>query len=368
MAASLEQILGHAPLTESLRTQASGVPNPFPPELFTVKPTNKVLGDRAKYITISGERKLSKVVKYGASPILRALADVGDKPVRMLHMNEYFTIDVLMLQKLRSFEKYTQDEGLDYLRYQIEYAGKRHANTRIITAASMLRFGKIYIDSDNNILPNSTNADTDLTIDAGVPAGNLNQVGGIFSISWANPTADIQGHVRNLKQYALQLTGLPLTTAFYGINIPTYVQMNEHVQAFWSRNPQMHASFMQTNELPDNFLGIKKWVPVYSSFFESASGTNVEIWDDDQITFTPEVSQPDKMGWWAQYEGSYAIPRSLQPVKDAMGALAEYETVFGQFAYAVPDPKKPSFDVIHGDTHLPGLKNPNAVFMVDVTP
>ena len=59
MAYSLQQILGWAPLTETLRTTSQGVPNPFPKELFSVSNGNRVLGDRARSTHLTADASAS---------------------------------------------------------------------------------------------------------------------------------------------------------------------------------------------------------------------------------------------------------------------------------------------------------------------
>jgi len=196
-AKSLQQIIGQVPLTEALKTVASGVPNPFPNEFFTVDANNRVLGDRASYIRISGERRTSKLAKYGSPSRRRTLRDLGDANVRMFHTFEEFQIDPMVLQQLRSFEKYQQDKGMDWLRYQVDEAAVRGQNTRIIATASTLGLGSIYWDSNGNLLPTSSGAAE--TYSFGIPATHKNQCNGNIAASWALATSDILGDIRSMK-------------------------------------------------------------------------------------------------------------------------------------------------------------------------
>lgn len=369
MSVALEKIIGHAPLTEALKATSSGVPNPFPEELFQVAPQNRVMGDRARWIRLSGERRTAKRVVYGAPAKRRNLRDIGDQTVRCFHNSESFQIDVMLLQKLQSFEKYQQDEGMDFLRFQIEEAAKRQVNTRVITTASMLRHGAIYWDSDGNLLPTSSGADTTLTVSAQVPATHQNQCNSIISASWALANTDIPLQIENLQQYSLQETGMRLNACLYGINILRYIRQNNFCQAFMSRNPGMNDKILTTNEVPAGLFGIEKWFPVYTSYFLGEDDSTVnEIWDDDLAVFMPNVAQPDKMGWWAQYEGSYPVPRTIDVQRDPMAALKNFETVYGQGAYSMITLNPIGVEVIEFDTFLPTIRNEKAIFQADVTP
>lgn len=366
MAHNLLNILGWAPLTEALRTTSSGVPNPLPDSFFTVKPRNRILGTKAKYNRISGERRTATRVKYGSPATAWTPRDVGETPVTMMHTLIEFPIDANILQMLRSTEKYAQDMGMDWLNYQFEAAGKVHQNNRIIMVASVLRYGAIYWDSAGNLLPSSAGADASLTISFGMSANHQNQCNTRITASWDLPTTDIPGDIQNLQDYALQETGMPLTTCFYGNNVRKYISQNSFCQAYLSRNPTYNAKYQSTSsELPDGLFGIDKWIRMSGMFYEDANGTNQSIWDDDLAVFTPDISQPDKMDWWAMYEGSYQVPNSLNVGRDGMAALNNFRTEYGMFSYAYTEIQPSGIQVVHGDTCLASLKNPNAIFQAD---
>jgi len=365
MSVALQDIIGFLPLTEALRTVASGVPNPFPADLFNVAPKNRIIGDRAKYIRIGGERRTSSIATYGSPSRRRTLKEIGDAKVRMLHTFEEIQIDPLVMLQLQSFEKYQQDQGMEWLQYQLDEAAKRTVNTRIISTASTLRHGAIYYDATGQLLPNSSGAAR--TIDFNVPATHKDQCNGNISASWALDTTDILGDLRNLRQYAKQETGLEFDTALYGINLPRYIQQNPTTQSYLSRNSGMNDYILQSGEIPTGFGGVKNWIPVYTSFFESDdAGTVSEIWDDDLMVLIPSISQPDKMTWWGMFEGSFPVPKTIDIQRDPMGAQNAYETMFGMFSYAIPGHNPPGYTIHYGDVWLPGLRNEKAIFMADV--
>lgn len=364
MAYSIQQILGHIPLTKSLRTNAK-VPNPFPEELFTVRPENRVTGDRAQWITINTERKTAVSVPYGSPSVSRQLLQIGERPTRLLHLFENIRIDMNMLLALRSFEQYTQDRGRDWLNHQLVEAGRRVGNAELVATSTTLRFGAIYRDVDGNVLPNSTGAQD--TFSFGVPATHQTQINSIVTASWALTNTDIPGHLRNLHQFNAQEHGPRLKTALYGINIPKYMMQNDFVQAHLVRNPSMNEKFLSTNEIPDGLFGFN-WIPVYEGFIENAAGTNVELWDDDLIVFMPDISQPDNMDWWGMFEGSFMVPRSLNVQRDGLAVAGNFEETFGKFSYANTELDPPGATIRYGHTFLPGLRNPNAIYQMDTTP
>ena len=343
---------------------ASKVPNPFPPELLNVPSGNKIMGDKAKYIKITGERRTSLFNKYGSPPRARALRDVSDAAMRLLHTFESFEIELTQVQNLHAFEQYVQDQGMDWLNYQLTEAAHRPMNTRITSLASVLRYGQIYIDVDGNLLPNSSGAD--VTVDFNIPATHQNQINGIIDVSWANNSANIPRQIASLQANSLQETGMPLTTALYGKNVLTYMTTNDYVLDYLSRHEQMRDSILRDNTIPPGLFGIKNWHPVWTSFFEDQNGVVQEIWDNDLCVMMPDISQPDQMNWWGAYEGSYPVPRKLEIQKNLKDPFANYELVYGFFGFAlIRTDGVPGYKVFTGDTALFGPKNEKALYQID---
>ncbi len=351
------------PLTEALRTRTSGVPNPFPPELFTVDAAHKISGDRARFIRLKGNRQAAKLAKYGSPSVRRQLQDIGDADIRMMHSHEEFQLDPAVMIQLQSFEQYTQDKGMEWMSYQIEEAAHRAQTTRIASTATVLSVGNIYWNSQGDLLPSSSGAAE--TYSFNIPGTHQNQLNGIIAASWALHTTDIPGQLRTLKQAAAEDTGMEPKVALYGINVPKYMTQNDYVQAYLSRNPSLNDKFMSSGEIPDGLFGFK-WVPVYTSFYEDASGTNQLLWGSDLVTFMPDFSQEAKMAWWGMWEGSIFIPRSIEIQKNPKGGLTDVEECFGQFMYAYATINPVGYTIVHGDTFLPALRNEDALWQATV--
>jgi len=366
----LEAILGITPLTEVLRATTSGIPDPFPPEFAMVKPANRVLGDRAKWIRIYGARTTAKLGVYGTEGRRVPLQPIATQPVRCFYVPLQFQIDMLMLAKLQSFTKYEQDEGVEWVGYQLQELAKRIGNTRIVAKASMLANATVYWDGDGNILPSSSGAVYSLPIS--VPASNLNQLNGIITQSWAITNTDILSNIRYLHRQSKQDTGLKISTALYGINIPTYFQVNTTLSGYLARNPGWRDTLVDTGDVPRNFGGIDRWVNVSDAFFEDQNGTNQLLWGNDAITFCPSINTPDKMDWWATFEGSIAVPKSFDVQQTPEAALKNFRWEYGQSSFAVPNVwgvtpgAQMGVTVYVQDVHLPAIRNEKGVYMATV--
>jgi hypothetical protein len=359
----LNQIIGFMPLTETLKATSSAVPNPFPDEFFTVNPKNRFMGDVAEMVRITGERRTAQLAKRGAPATRRNLRDVGSQDVRMLMVYETITIDPIQLQNLRSFESYTQDKGIDWLSYQMDEAAHRVKNTEVISVATTLLNGAIYFDGLGNLLPSSSGAVE--TYSFNVPANNQNQLNGIISASWANHSTDIPNQIRALRQQATQTTGIMFNKVLYGKNVPSYITQNDFCQPYLARMGDMRDKFLHTGEIPNGLFDLE-WSPVYTTFYERSDpaniGTNQLIWNDDACVFVPEVNQADKMSWYAMYQGSFSVPRSIEVKATGMAALENFEIVYGPFAYAGTKIDPPSVNIFYGSIWLGGIRNPGAIW------
>ena len=364
--AALESIIGITPLTEALRATTSGVPDPFPAEFASVKASNRVLGDRAKYTRIYGARTTAKLAAYGAPGRRVPLQPISQVPVRMLYVAMEIAIDANLLNRLQSFEQYVQDEGVEWLGYQISEVGKRMANTRVVSKASMLRHGAVYWDVDGNVLPSSSGAS--FTFTCNVPANNQNQLNGIIAAPWSLSNTDIALHVRSLKQQSAQDTGLIPQHCMYGKKIPSYFQLNNTLQSYFARNASFRDTIVNEGTIPNNFLSIKRWTDVSHAFFEDQNGTNQLLWDDDLCVFTPEMQQADKMDWWAMLEGSAAVLRGIDAYADPQAALSNMPQEYGQSGFSVPNFAPPlGFTSFFQDVFLGIIKNEKAIYQADVT-
>lgn len=358
MAKSLQQILGYVTLTGTIQATTRGIPNPFP-EAFMTK-TQDVVGNKGKYTRFTGQRKTARLNKYGGPAYRRNLMPVGEVDVKLFHLYEKITLDPLLMKALRSYDSYEQDRGIQEVGRHVAEFGALFQNANIATTAQVLNSGILYWDADGNLLPSSSGSAESHSFN--MSANNQNQLNGIITASWALPTTDIPLQLRNLKKRAAQLTGYPLKYAFYGENIPTYLTQNDYVIDYLSRNPSVNVEFLQAAELGELF-GLT-WVPVYTSFFEDSADTNQAIWGADEITFTPEVSAD----WWEVLEGSYEVPKTIDIVTSAESAMSSMDTVYGMFSYGKAEHDPPGVSVFMGDTRLPVLKVPDAIYQADVTP
>jgi len=357
MAKSLQEILGYIPLTGHIKKTTSGIPNPLPAEFFKV--TKRVLGDKGRYTVTTGERRVSRINRYGSASRRREMRPVGERDIRLLHTFENQPIDPTTMRLLRSLTAYEQTGGEQEVQRQVGEFKALFANLRIATTMQVLARGKLYYDANGNLLPTSSGAVE--THDFQIDANNQNQLNGLVDFSWALPNTNIPGHLNTLKLRSAQDTGYEVTQCLYGRNIVKYMTQNDFVIDYLSRNPTWSSKFLDSNVVPDGLFGYK-WIPMFSTFYEDNNGTNQEIWDADLAVFAPPVDE----GWWDFMEGSFPVPRSINIVPGGGASLNRFDDVFGMFAYGLDSHDPPGTTTYCGDTFVPALKNQKAVYQATV--
>lgn len=360
MSKSLEEVLGYVSLTGVVQKIKTGIPDFLPPQFFSMAP-KKVVGTSGRYVQVKGTRRVARLTHYGAGARKRELKAIEQKDVKLLHAFEYIQMDPLVLQWLRAYEEYVVNMGIEEVDRQSKEFKAYFDNLDLSMVYSMLANGAIYFNDDGNLLPSSSGAE--ITIEFNIPAANKNQLNGIISASWANANTDIPLQLRNLKSQALKDSGYELKYCFYGKNVPTYLTQNNYVLDYLARNPTLAAPFLERNEIPNGLFGFQWW-PVYSSFFEDASGTNQEFFGADAVVFAPEINSDvfDRM------EGSYQVPSTFNVTANIMAALNTMKTVHGDFGYGKPSDNPLGIQLFYGTTKLSVWKVEPALYIGDCVP
>ena len=374
MALSLQQIIARESMLELIANVKSGVARPFPEPFY--RSDQKVEGDSGKYLRVDGTRKMARLVQYGSPSRRRELAGVTEVPVKLMHTFEHQVHGPLTLQKLIPTDGAPLDGvptpqqkmGMSEIKRQTALFRMGFDNLRNSAIAMALGRGVIYVDGSGNI--QNTSSGAAFAIDFGIPAGNKGQLnynggGAIIGASWATAGTDIIGDMEHLHQAAMELTGFEIAHAFYGRNILNYLLGNTKLGAAIAGNPADAAAFSR-RMIPDGFLKVGKWHPAFHALFQEDGGTYNAVIPDDTIVFTPEPS-PE---WWDVIEGTFVVPRNVGVVAaDAIEQLRQMDPVTGMFQYAhIGQVDPPSITQFAGDTFLPVIKVPSAVFIADVTP
>lgn len=360
---TIEQLLGLPALMGLMQETTTGLPDPIP-KVFDPEP-KKVIGNAARLFVGYGQRKTAQFVKYGSPAKQTGLENLGFKDYVLLSSAEVQPIDPLSFQRLHQFDNYDmQKMGAGEVARQVGLFKAKFENARKVAKWSTLRHGKLWADSSGNLLPSSSGASSDWTLDFGVAAGHQTQLnvfgtGAIIDASWATTSTKIPTHIENLQAAAAKETGLELKYAIYGSNVPSAIRTNLNVQPFMPFDSGMYRTLNRSTTIPDGLLGLT-WIPAQKAFYEDSSGTLQSMFGANEVIFTPD---PKEGGWWELIEGSQILPNTIDvSQRTATDIMRDATTVHGMWAAT-----RYQFDPISllnyfGDNFLYALRNPKAVY------
>lgn len=363
MSQTLDQILGGQNLTGVIQQTSTGVPDVFPASFYASR--RPVDGDTAEYTRVDGSRQTARIAAYGSPSQQRELKDIAKVPVKLIHTVESMLHKPSVLTNLVSFDNPSQQQlGIAEVTRQTRQFRQLFDNLRVASLTSALFTGTINFDGSGNLLPSTTGAK--VTVNYGIPAGNTQQLnalgaGNLLDVTWDNAASDVATQVSALKKAARKLTGYPLAHAFYGQNVLDYLLNNNRVKEMMKFNPPANVQTL-AGDVPAGLFGLQ-WHPAFEAFFEDATGTAQDLVGGDQVLFTPDPT----MDWLEWLEGTYPVPTSVGAITpDAVSAAGNVHLATGMFSYAQVTSDPVTVKQVAGDTFLPVLKVPKAVFIATV--
>jgi len=377
MPKTLHQILGGKNLCGVIQRIKPGIPMDIIPAGF-MRVTRTIDGHVGTYFKVTGTRKTARLAIYGSPSKTRSLSGVEEQPITLFHTIENIMHSPTTLILLKDMNDQKQRLGEAEVARQTAEFKQLFANLRFASVYLALANGEIYYDSDGNLLA----SDTGSKVSYGVPAtvvggggnkGNLADAVGNASIlgpvgpgtgpsyKWSVTDTGVHIQLKALKKTARKLTGYPLKYAFYGENVLDYLIKNTVIGDIMKRNSTVQQALL-AGEIPDGFLGFN-WIDVNQAFFEDNADTNQEIFDADTIVFTPEVER----SWYDFIEGTYPVPTNIGNLPaGSMEALRTIMIKAGMFSYAKVTEDPVGIKHVAGDTFLPVIKVPAAIFIAKV--
>jgi hypothetical protein len=377
--ATLQQILGAKNLIGRIQSVKPGLAADLLPAQL-LAPGKAVEGNYGTYRKVVGERRVARVAQYGSPSQVREMKGISEIPVTLMHTIESINFKPALLQNLLN------EENEDKQKNAAEEVARETAsfhdlfeNLRVAAVTCLMAFGKLWFDANGRLLLPTVAKDGTLTdptgtmysVDMGIPGGNRNQLNvygsNIIAASWATTSTDIIGQLNGLKVAARKQTGYPLAHAFYGDKIFNYLAANTIIQQYMKFNPGYQEAFKRA-EIPAGFLGFD-WHPMREAFYATdtvpATGgtldnsTPLSIWPDNLVTFTPEIS-PE---WYELIQGTYPVSTKIDEEADSAQQLVDsIITATGMFAYAFRTNDPMGIKEVAGDTFLPVIKVPAAVY------
>ena len=366
MAKDINSVLGVKQFMRMIEGIKGGVPGDILPPAF-FKKTDDTIGNTGSYTKVESTRQVAQLVAYGGASINVQDGKISEVPLTLAHWYAHFDHKPTDMMNLLGMNgQGLQRMGEQVVAQKTALFTQRGMNTRRAFMYSAISQGLIRYDEKGNLLVGSSSPNT---IDFSVPAGNKNQLnvdidgngtgdGTILTASWATAGTSIEKQIAALKVAALQKTGYPLKYALYGPGVLTNVAKNTTMKEYLRNNPGATQDIIN-GKIPNGFQDLI-WIDCSGAFFADKDGKYVKFWADNQVVFTPD---PDDMGWQGLIEGTYAVPATVDLTTDAGAALSSLRQVSGMFGYAQAKHDPTTVVQYGGDTFLPVIIVPGAIFI-----
>jgi hypothetical protein len=356
--ATLEELFSYRNISEAIEATSTGIPNPLPPAFSSIK--EQVIGNETTYHTKYGERRIVARTEYSSPSKATSQKKIGQKPLILTSFANHVVVEPQQYVRLREISSLApviaQRDANEFIAKVVLDHKTMYENNRIAHQVQLLNKAAYWYDETGKLLQSSSGAV--VTVDMGVPAANKNQIGGTIATSWADAAADIFVQIENLKKKAVQNTGRPLKHAFYGQNIPGYLYKNTSFKHYFQFNPQYLAAFTSNpGVIPNGFLGLE-WHQMRDAFYELEDETKVQLYDDDNVTFTPEIDK----NVYTLFEGSVLVPTF---VGVQQGSTPTSDLKYGICGYSVHNLDPVQMKLVMNDNVMPMWKNPLDMYIAD---
>ena len=340
----------------------------FLPEELRKPSVEKPVGTQIKYKSYKGNRATAQLVHQASTSREVEVAGSHWEYATAIGSREHFVVDQDFLYALKSGVPYVAEQAKrEYVKRVADFQN-RMDNLRIGAVASTFGLGRIYADSNGNLLPTSGGnvlpaPDSNSSVQTFTKTSNYPNIPTTAVGDWSSAGTDIPGSLRALQESFLRTSNFTASTSLYGRSIPSYLYGNTAMQTFLSRQPMLNQEFMDTNEVPKGLLDFN-WHPAYKNYFVDSTGTVQSWFADNQITVIAEVSDL----WYEFYEAGTLIPKGIAgPGQDIEQFLGNIEVANGKFGYAEMSTNPIKIKAISGDYFLPLIKNGLVVWILTVS-
>lgn len=366
MARSIQDVLGLTTLTRFIETVKADVPRLPMAGLYGDDPAyvTPVVGTQSSYVRGVASRAGARTTNPGSSSTTaNEYRTDTEVPVTLLHAFENQGLNPNVFRRVMESPAAVSEVAMRLFEKHVANFAARFAITRTNAVHSILATGGyIYRDNTGQVLSSSSGAMTSLTVDFGVATARRDaNYGGLIAASWATAATDIVSHLLAIKRRQIRDGRPPITTCLYGINVPGYIAANTNAKEWINGNLNL-ADGSWRGTIPQGFGGIQNWIPVHDYFLSTHSGVPAEtatnIFGDNYIGFLPDLSTD----WWDFQVGTQTVA-STTDLRAAGSELTAFRQAQGMFGYGQIEHDPAGIKLYGGDTFLPVLADPGAVFL-----
>lgn len=362
MSTRLNQLFGSNLINTQITNPSGGLPDGFPTGFMSL--TKNVNGNMTSWDVMGDTRDTGTVTGYGNPATRRNLAVKSKGKAILLHTLDEIAIGQEVLNDILNSGGDIDEKGVEEVARQTAITVGSLRNTRVASIVSMLAGGVIYVAPDSSAdkgrIVDSTYSSAVSHADLGIPATNLTNLGGIISAKWDIAGTAIATQIENMQRQRA-INGTPvLKYCGYGPGVADALLSNTIVaKMIAGGNARLNYGTGIIEGLFD-----MTWYPLTGNFLKSASTPTYASPFTKKVVFHPE---PDRT-WYELHQGSYVIGGNSTPAvgSSATEILATLSKVRGAFSYARFEGNPANIVHTYGDTFLPVLYQPSAIFIPTV--
>jgi len=339
---------------------------------------DRVQGRTASWDLFHNTRSVATVRGPRTGPNLRSRKPYGNRSAQLVRMHEKMFIadeDLMRYRPPGGPVGAVDSAGQAYVRQQLGYFSQVFRNAREFMWSRMFRggFGVKIVGDDMQLVEKGAGGVV-FDVDYGIPAANLNQLGGIINASWATSSTDIINQLMELEKYASRVNGRPPRHIWLNGTTAKYLLENSQLATVTGSSVRIFESLTRreidpASNFPDTGYEILFGaLPLYrfhvyngglvkagtaEDFDSQINSSNFEYFiPDDHVIITPDPGP-----WCGQIVGSEYIRENV---------TSDMREVYGFNAWSTPVIDPPGREVKQLDNFLPVLYEPYAVYYAKV--
>lgn len=357
MSNRFSQLFGTNLISNQVVSPSGGLPDGFPSGFLSL--TKDVEGNFSTWEVYGDTRDTGTITAYGGPATRRNLQSKSQGKAILCHTLDEIAMNQNQLNAIMRAGDATQidEKGQEEIARQTAQAATILKNGRVASVVSMLASGKIYTAAGQIV--DSTYSGAVEHADLGIPSANSGNLGGIISAKWDVASTAIATQIENIQKQR-QINGTPvLRYCGYGPGVSDALLSNTIVAKMVENG---RISVDPATGLIEGLWGMT-WYPLTGNFLKSSATAYTNPFAK-KVVFHPEPNR----NWFEMHQGSYVVADNANATigSDAVSIVRGLRKMQGAFSYAEWAGNPKTIVQTFGDTWLPVLYQPSAIYIPTV--
>lgn len=265
-----------------------------------------------------------------------------------------------------------QEKGRQAVETQLEYFRQRHALMKEAAFASQLTTGKVFWDSNGNIIPGSINFDGTVTAPSGTIEADFGladnqrgllddttEGGTIIDKLWTDSAALISAQLDRIVKRSARLNRPRPTEVYINGSNKKHLRANSEFRT-WAQYHQRSIDEVLRGSIINDLWG-------FNWHFVDGTYVDVDGTYRDLVPVGSALICPKPGPWMRAFRGATNVPKNLNVVGSMEEVLNSYEIVYGQAAWAKMTDNPVSLEMFMADAFGISFPDPGAIYCPTIT-